>query len=172
MTTSTQSAVSALTDILILVNINSDILYKNKDRVRLNSSLASGYIDPRFHSNSLGFSGQTSLPLCRVESTAPPTFQEANISKNLTAHIFKMGSTDLTNSTSNMTAVQKLRSMLADPDKFIACPGVYDGFTARIALQEGVDCLYMVSRHCHSRDTSWTKDAGLICACRLARVPQ
>ncbi|KAF1359808.1 carboxyvinyl-carboxyphosphonate phosphorylmutase [Lizonia empirigonia] len=42
-----------------------------------------------------------------------------------------------------MTAVQKLRKMLADPEKFIACPGVYDGFTARIALQEGVDCLYM-----------------------------
>ena len=45
----------------------------------------------------------------------------------------------------NMTAVQKLRAMLADPDKFITCPGVYDGFTARIALQEGVECLYMVS---------------------------
>jgi 2-methylisocitrate lyase-like PEP mutase family enzyme len=43
-----------------------------------------------------------------------------------------------------MTAVEKLRSMLADPDKFLSCPGVYDGFTARIALQEGVDCLYMV----------------------------
>jgi hypothetical protein len=43
-----------------------------------------------------------------------------------------------------MSAVQKLRSLLADPDKFIACPGVYDGFTARIVLQEGVDCLYMV----------------------------
>lgn len=43
-----------------------------------------------------------------------------------------------------MTAVEKLRSMLADPNKFLSCPGVYDGFTARIALQEGVDCLYMV----------------------------
>jgi hypothetical protein len=43
-----------------------------------------------------------------------------------------------------MSAVQKLRSLLANPDKFIACPGVYDGFTARIVLQEGVDCLYMV----------------------------
>lgn len=58
-----------------------------------------------------------------------------------------MGS--ISNDTSTMTAVQKLRAMLADPDKFIACPGVYDGFTARIALQEGVDCLYMVSRHCY-----------------------
>lgn len=59
----------------------------------------------------------------------------------------KMGS--FSNETNNMTAVQKLRVMLADPDKFIACPGVYDGFTARIALQEGVDCLYMVCPHCH-----------------------
>ncbi len=51
------------------------------------------------------------------------------------------------NGTSKMTAVQRLRAMLEDPDKFIACPGVYDGFTARIALQEGVDCLYMVRYH-------------------------
>lgn len=43
-----------------------------------------------------------------------------------------------------MSAVQKLRNMLADPDKFIVCPGVYDGYTARIALQEGAECLYMV----------------------------
>lgn len=55
------------------------------------------------------------------------------------------------NGSGNLTAVQKLRKMLADPEKFIACPGVYDGFTARIALQEGVDCLYMVRRHCYSR---------------------
>lgn len=65
-----------------------------------------------------------------------------------------MGS--ISNDTSTMTAVQKLRAMLADPDKFIACPGVYDGFTARIALQEGVDCLYMVCRHSHL----WAAPAG------------
>lgn len=56
-----------------------------------------------------------------------------------------MGSNGISNSKRNVTAVEKLRAMLADPNKFIACPGVYDGFTARIALQEGVDCLYMVS---------------------------
>ncbi|KAJ4376138.1 hypothetical protein N0V83_001419 [Neocucurbitaria cava] len=54
-----------------------------------------------------------------------------------------MGSTSASNGERRLTAVEKLRSMLADPDKFIACPGVYDGFTARIALGEGVDCLYM-----------------------------
>jgi 2-methylisocitrate lyase-like PEP mutase family enzyme len=26
----------------------------------------------------------------------------------------------------------------------VVCPGVYDGFTARIALATGFDCLYMV----------------------------
>ena len=45
---------------------------------------------------------------------------------------------------SPQTPVQKLRAMLADPDKIIVGPGVYDGFTARIALQAGFDCLYMV----------------------------
>jgi len=55
-----------------------------------------------------------------------------------------MGSISTSDGSKRMTAVEKLRSMLADPEKFIACPGVYDGFTAQIALKEGVDCLYMV----------------------------
>lgn len=59
-----------------------------------------------------------------------------------------MGSTEgISDGKRRISAVEKLRSMLADPDKFIACPGVYDGFTARIALNEGVDCLYMVRPH-------------------------
>ena len=81
-----------------------------------------------------------------------------------------MGS--ISNDTSTMIAVQKLRAMLADPDKFIACPGVYDGFTARIALQEGVDCLYMVCRHGHTL-IAFTEESGrLIGACRPAQVPR
>lgn len=48
------------------------------------------------------------------------------------------------NGTGHLSAVQKLRRMLADGDKLIVCPGVYDGYTARIALQEGAECLYMV----------------------------
>lgn len=43
-----------------------------------------------------------------------------------------------------MSAAAILRKMLADKDKIIVCPGIYDGFTARIALQAGFDCLYMV----------------------------
>ncbi|ORY13137.1 methylisocitrate lyase-like protein [Clohesyomyces aquaticus] len=48
-----------------------------------------------------------------------------------------------TNGTKRPTAVEKLRALLADPSKTLGCPGVYDGYTARIALQEGFDCLYM-----------------------------
>ncbi|KAF2792348.1 carboxyvinyl-carboxyphosphonate phosphorylmutase [Melanomma pulvis-pyrius CBS 109.77] len=48
-----------------------------------------------------------------------------------------------TNGSTRPTAAEKLRGMLADPKRLIVCPGVYDGYTARIALAEGVDCLYM-----------------------------
>ena len=39
----------------------------------------------------------------------------------------------------------KLRQLLEDPDRIVVCPGVYDGFTARLALKAGFECLYMAS---------------------------
>lgn len=42
-----------------------------------------------------------------------------------------------------ITAVARLRELLADTSKIIVAPGVYDGFTARIALAENFSCLYM-----------------------------
>jgi 2-methylisocitrate lyase-like PEP mutase family enzyme len=54
----------------------------------------------------------------------------------------------MTNQAEQHTAVAALRAQLADPDKIVVCPGVYDGFTARMALKAGFGCLYMVS--CHS----------------------
>jgi hypothetical protein len=41
--------------------------------------------------------------------------------------------------------VQKLRAMLGEKDNIVVCPGVFDGLTARIALNAGFECLYMVS---------------------------
>lgn len=41
-------------------------------------------------------------------------------------------------------ACTRLRSMLANSDQLIVCPGVYDGLSARIALDVGFDALYMV----------------------------
>lgn len=38
----------------------------------------------------------------------------------------------------------RLRELLSREKHITLCPGVYDGLTARIALNEGFDCLYMV----------------------------
>lgn len=40
-------------------------------------------------------------------------------------------------------ASTRLRHLLNTPHHLIACPGVYDGFSARIALEIGFDALYM-----------------------------
>ncbi|KAK5171164.1 uncharacterized protein LTR77_004308 [Saxophila tyrrhenica] len=42
-----------------------------------------------------------------------------------------------------ISAGAKLRQMLSDPSKTIIAPGVYDGITARLALESGAECLYM-----------------------------
>ncbi|CAG8007586.1 unnamed protein product [Penicillium salamii] len=44
--------------------------------------------------------------------------------------------------TTNGHAATRLRSLLMEKDIVLA-PGVYDGFSARIALEVGFDCLYM-----------------------------
>lgn len=42
-----------------------------------------------------------------------------------------------------ISAAARLRRLLQEDDRTIFCPGVYDGITARIALNEKFDCLYM-----------------------------
>lgn len=42
------------------------------------------------------------------------------------------------------TTAAKLRVMLAQENEIVVCPGVYDGFTARLALNAGFQILYMV----------------------------
>jgi 2-methylisocitrate lyase-like PEP mutase family enzyme len=37
-----------------------------------------------------------------------------------------------------------LRRLFEDPNGFILAPGVYDGLSARVALEVGFDALYMV----------------------------
>jgi 2-methylisocitrate lyase-like PEP mutase family enzyme len=50
----------------------------------------------------------------------------------------------MANLTPKPTAASKLRELLAGED-IITCPGVYDGLSARIALNTGFKILYMVS---------------------------
>ncbi|KAH9842120.1 Carboxyvinyl-carboxyphosphonate phosphorylmutase [Teratosphaeria destructans] len=43
----------------------------------------------------------------------------------------------------SVSGANRLRQILADPKKIVVAPGVYDGITARLALAEGFECLYM-----------------------------
>jgi hypothetical protein len=55
-------------------------------------------------------------------------------------------------SSARPTAAARLRAHLGDESKILVCPGVFDGLTARIALSEGFDCLYMV---CYFSSSHW-----------------
>jgi methylisocitrate lyase len=47
-------------------------------------------------------------------------------------------------SINHVSAATKLRDFLENSKDILVCPGVYDGFSARIALSVGFDALYMV----------------------------
>ena len=48
-----------------------------------------------------------------------------------------------------LTPGGRLRQLLESSHDIIVVPGVYDGFSARIALEVGFDCIYMVSMMLH-----------------------
>ncbi|KAL1589842.1 hypothetical protein WHR41_01756 [Cladosporium halotolerans] len=43
----------------------------------------------------------------------------------------------------NVSAPARLRQLLSDPSHTVVAPGVYDGISARLALAQGFECLYM-----------------------------
>ena len=43
-----------------------------------------------------------------------------------------------------LSGAAKLQRLLKHTDDLVVCPGVYDGFSARIAMSVGFQCLYMV----------------------------
>lgn len=47
--------------------------------------------------------------------------------------------------TPQITTATKLRRFFNESTEIVVAPGVYDGFSAHIALQVGFDALYMVS---------------------------
>jgi 2-methylisocitrate lyase-like PEP mutase family enzyme len=44
------------------------------------------------------------------------------------------------------TAAARLRELLSDSSHTVVAPGVYDGISARLALAQGFECLYMVGQ--------------------------
>jgi hypothetical protein len=45
-----------------------------------------------------------------------------------------------------LSGATKLRKMIFETQELVVCPGVYDGLSARTALEVGFQALYMVSR--------------------------
>lgn len=43
-----------------------------------------------------------------------------------------------------LAGASKLRRQLRDTNELIVCPGVYDGLSARVAMEVGFKALYMV----------------------------
>ncbi|KAK5465391.1 hypothetical protein LTS15_001954 [Exophiala xenobiotica] len=58
------------------------------------------------------------------------------------------------------TAAQRLRELLADSNRIIVAPGVYEGISARIALSLGFDALYMTGAGTSMSRLGWA-DLGL-----------
>lgn len=50
------------------------------------------------------------------------------------------------NGQSHLSPAKRLRQLLETKGEILVAPGVYDGFSARIAMEVGFDCLYMVSQ--------------------------
>lgn len=59
-------------------------------------------------------------------------------------------------------AAAKLRAQLAEQDKVIVCPGVQDGLSARVCLDEGFENLYMVSVHHYSQNINFLKKRKIL----------
>lgn len=55
--------------------------------------------------------------------------------------------------TARLNAATKLRNMIASRGPIILAPGVYDGFSARIALDVGFDAIYMVQKLAQTEDS-------------------
>jgi hypothetical protein len=55
-----------------------------------------------------------------------------------------MSSTDGSSNYPPIPAATRLRRIIEDPTSYVFAPGVYDGLSARTALEVGFDCLYMV----------------------------
>ena len=82
-----------------------------------------------------------------IHSSCIAHHSTATFQKNTCGRV-KMTSLDQTDGGKPLPASTKLRQLLSDPSKLLVCPGVYDGFSARIALSVGFDALYMVCDPC------------------------
>jgi hypothetical protein len=125
---------------------------RESDRV---SWLSNGQFSPTLPSKDIKFNAPgfpplmiriESIPSPRSSSTSTPVVDgEVDLDRieNKSEHE-QVKEAPLGMTTTNLSAATRLRAMIDYTDKLIVCPGVYDGFSARIAMSLGFDALYMV----------------------------
>ena len=94
-----------------------------------NSLTSNGNTADAVHENSDGNSNFTPVPLTNGHQEQP-AIATSTIKNDLFDEIW--------------SPATKLKCRLEDTKDLIVCPGVYDGFSARIALSVGFDAMYMV----------------------------
>lgn len=101
------------------------------------------------------------VPASRSSSVSTTTWLKLN--SNAPTQI-KVEEVPSTSHDEPFTGAKKLRHLLKNTDELVVCPGVYDGLSARTAIELGFKSLYMVGLsvlillHSHTYDTihgSW-----------------
>ena len=85
-------------------------------------------------------------PLFAVPSSRSPSISTATwlkLNSNTPAHI-KVEEIPTAAHDEPFTGAKKLRHLLEHTDELVVCPGVYDGLSARTAIELGFRSLYMV----------------------------
>lgn len=81
------------------------------------------------------------VPSSRSSSISTTTWLKLN--SNVPAHI-KVEEVPAVSHDEPFTGAKKLRHLLENTDELVVCPGVYDGLSARTAIDLGFKSLYMV----------------------------
>lgn len=85
------------------------------------------------------------VPSSRSSSNSTTTWLKLN--SNAPTHVKVAEIPDIAHD-EPFTGAKKLRHLLENTDELVVCPGVYDGLSARTAIELGFKSLYMV-RHYH-----------------------
>ncbi len=84
-----------------------------------------------------------------VEMAVPP--EPLKLDDALASHHVESGSSDYlplspvhVELEEALSGARKLRKMIEDTNELVVCPGVYDGLSARTAIELGFNAMYMV----------------------------
>lgn len=81
-------------------------------------------------------------PSLKSSSTVSTTWLKLNSAAPI--HV-EVGELPVNYDNEPFSGAKKLRHMLENTDELVVCPGVYDGLSARTAMELGFRALYMVS---------------------------